>query len=78
MQGKSTFVKRKKFTKEATAADRLLERWNQQVFMILQKFPQAASAIAALRETHAKRLGSAFVPSEESLADLAELRLTLT
>lgn len=75
---KPMFVKRKKFTKESTAADRMLERWDQQVFAILQKFPHAAPAISIIQENYAARLGSAFMPSEESLADLADLRLTLT
>lgn len=77
MLGKPTFVKRKKFTREPTVADRLIERWDQQVFVIMQKFPHAAAAISVIRENYATRLGCAFVPSEESLADLAELRLTL-
>ena len=72
------FVKRKKFTKEATPADRLLERWNQQVFFMLQKFPHAAPEIERIQENYANKLGGTFTPSEEALEDLAELRQKLT
>ncbi len=73
------FVKRKKFTKEHTKGDRLREQWDQEVFMILQKYPHAEERIDSLRKTHSGRGGTgAFIPSEESLAALAELRLALT
>lgn len=71
------FVKRKKFKEPPTAANRLLDRWEQQVFFIMQKFPHAAAAVATIRENHAAKTGGAFMPSEESLADLADLQLTL-
>ena len=74
---KPKFVRRKKFMEKPTTASRLLDRWDQQVFFIMQKFPNAATEIAEIQEAHATKLGAAFVPSEESLADLADLQHTL-
>lgn len=71
---KPMFVKRKKYTVKETAESRLVDRWDQQVFFITQKFPHAVAAISTIRKSHAAKLGSDFIPSEESLAELEELK----
>lgn len=52
----------------------MLERWDQQVFFIKRKFPHSEEKIAAIVETHSpKQKGTAFLPSEEALLELANL-----
>jgi hypothetical protein len=65
------FQKRKKFKEEVTAEKRMSDRWDQQIFFITSKFPDARSRITAIEKEHATRQGSEFSPSEEALADLA-------
>ena len=69
-------VKRKKFTKEHTGSDRLRERWDQEVFLLLHRYPQAEDQITSLRKAHSGRGGTGAVsaPRRSSpLAALAEL-----
>lgn len=70
------FVKRKKFKEKPTTASRLLDRWEQQVFFIMQKHPHTGPAIERLREAHVAKQGAglAFMPTEALLLELAELQ----
>jgi len=74
---KPMFVKRKKFTEKPTSKSRLHDRWDQEVFFMTQKHPTLTDAITAIQENHAAKMGGSFVPTEESLAELANLRHTL-
>lgn len=67
------YQRRKKFTKECSPEKRLSDRWEQQVFFISRKFPQAAAAITAIMKSHADGQGSGFTPSEAALTELANL-----
>jgi hypothetical protein len=67
------FQKRMKFKAEATAETRLTDRWDQQVFFITKKYPQAEKRIQSIIKAHESKSGSAFLPSEEALAELSEL-----
>ncbi len=67
------FVKRKKFKEEITPTKRLSDRWEQQVFFITKKFPQSTIEIRAIADTHAKKEGTDFIPSEAALLDLENL-----
>ena len=67
------FVKRKKFKEEITPTKRLSDRWDQKVFFITKKFPQSETEIKAIADSHSKKEGSAFTPSEAALLDLENL-----
>jgi len=66
------FKAKKKFVEEETPAKRLLDRWDQQVFFLTRKFPNARNEIAAIMKAEAPR-GAAFEPTESALEKLAEL-----
>lgn len=67
------FQKKKKFTEEQTPEKRLSDRWDQQVFFMLRKFPQSERHIGAIMRTYTEKKSKEFMPSEEALDDLAEL-----
>jgi len=63
----------KKYTPEERNAD----IWNQHVFLIKKKFPQAEKKIVTIMKTHHKSKKDAFLPSEEATEDLRKLYLDL-
>ena len=67
------FEKRKKFKEETTPENRLAARWEQQVFFLRRKFPQAEAGISAIIKAHTPSLGAAFLTSEEALIELEKL-----
>ena len=69
------FQKRKKFKVETTPEARLTDRWDQQVFFITKKYPDAQERISAIVKNHASESDQSdgFIPSEEALLELAEL-----
>ncbi len=71
------FEKRKKFKEEVNPTNRLAARWEQQVFFLRRKFPQAEAGISAIMKAHTPTSGVAFLPSEVALEELEKLSTEL-
>jgi hypothetical protein len=65
----------KKEPKKATPEERLLDRWNQQIFFLKKQFPKSESKIAAIRKSCEKK--GVFLPTEGALAQLTDLYVEL-
>ncbi len=65
-------------TRQLSPEERMREIWDQQVFFIRKKFPQAETQIAAIRKSYQGSSKAAFwTPSEEATNALRELYYSL-
>lgn len=67
------FQKRKKFAVEQTPQSRLSDRWEQQVFFILRKYPNAKPKITAIMKSCTTKKQPDFVANEAALDKLTNL-----
>ncbi|MBI3558611.1 MAG: hypothetical protein HY074_20270 [Deltaproteobacteria bacterium] len=72
------FQKRKKFKEETTPTNRLHDRWEQQVFFLRRKYPNAEAGISAIVKAHTPKSETEFRPSEEALTALEKLSADLS
>ena len=61
--------------KKLSPEERLLQRWEQQVFFLKKVFPQSEKDIVQIRKQYEQKTGKdrLFSPSEEAIVELMEL-----
>jgi hypothetical protein len=61
--------------KKISPEERLLQRWEQQVFFLKKMFPQSEGEILSIRKRHERKAGKekVFEPSEDAILALMEL-----
>src|SRR3954462_10708511 len=74
--GRDCLARPKKEQKKASPEERLMDRWNQQVFFLKKQFPRSDIKINAIRKNYEKR-GGPFFPTEEAVNDLIQLYFEL-
>ncbi len=69
------FSRKKENERKLTVEERLLEIWNQQVFFIKKKFPQAETEILKIQKSYTRKTD--FCPTEEATNALRDLYASL-
>ena len=75
--GGFTLARSKKVQKKASPEERMLDRWDQQVFFFKKQFPDAVSEIAKIQKAHTRAKNEDFFPTEDALTELNHRYLDL-
>jgi len=66
-------MRSRKAAKKGTPEERVIDLWNQEVFLIKKRFPDADGKISAIQRDHEERSGAPFIPTEEATEDLRKI-----
>ena len=75
--GGFTLARSKKVQKKASPEERMLDRWDQQVFFFKKQFPDAVAEIVKIQKAHTKSKNDDFFPTEDALNELNHCYLDL-
>ena len=67
----------KKEQKKVSPEERMLDRWDQQVFFLRKQFPNSQNDIQKIKKAYEKKTAEGFLPCEEALMDLTNLYAAL-
>jgi hypothetical protein len=65
----------KKEERKFSPEERMIDRWNQQVFFLRKQFPNAAKQILAIEKQYTKKME--FQPTEDTLNQLTDLYIEM-